>query len=56
MIIAGAAEGSVGLRDHIASSFLDFSTDELVGCFFTSGEVIIGKNSSGGSVEGASRS
>ena len=54
IIIAGAAEGSVGLRDHIASSFLDFSTDEVAKCFVTSGEVITGDDSSGDGVEGMS--
>lgn len=52
MIIAGAAEGSVGLRDHIASSFWDFSTDEVADCFITSGEVRIGDDSSGDGGEG----
>lgn len=52
MIIAGAAAGSVGLRDHIASSFFDFSTDEAAGCFVTSREMM-GDDSSGDGVEGA---
>ena len=55
IIIAGAAEGSVGLRDHIASSFFDFS-DEPADCFVTSGEVMMGDKSSGDGVEGASGS
>ena len=54
IIIAGAAEGSVGLLDHIASSFLDFSADEVADCFVTSGEVMIGDDSSGVGVEGTS--
>ena len=49
MIIAGAAEGSVGLRDHMASSFLDFSTGKVA-----SGEGMMGDDSSGDGVEGAS--
>ena len=41
--MAGATEGSVGLRDHIANSFLDFSTDEAADRFVTSGEVMMGE-------------
>lgn len=37
MIIAGADDGSVGLRDHIANSFLVFSADEIADCLVTSG-------------------
>lgn len=48
MIIAGADEGSVGLRDHIANSFLDFSADEIADCLVTSGEVIMGEGCCGG--------
>lgn len=33
MIIAGAADGSLGLRDHMANSFLDFSADEAADRF-----------------------
>jgi len=54
MIIAGAAEGSVGLRDHIANSFLDFSTGKVADCFVTSGEVMMGDDSSGDGVKSAS--
>jgi len=54
MIIAGAAEGSVGLLDHIANSFLDFSTGKVADCFVTSGEVMMGDDSSGDGAEGAS--
>lgn len=54
MIIAGAAEGSFGLRDHIATSFLVFSTGKFAGCFVISGEVMIGDGSSGGDIEGTS--
>lgn len=51
MIIAGAVEGSVGLRDHIANSFLDFSTVKVADCFVTNGEVRMGENSSDDGVE-----
>ena len=54
IIIAGAAEGSVGLRDHMASSFLDVSADEAADCFVTSGEVMTGDDSSGDGAEGTS--
>ena len=54
MIIAGAAEGSVGLRDHIANSFLDFSAGEVPDCFAASGKVIMGGASSGDDVEDTS--
>lgn len=54
MIIAGATKGFVGLRDHIANSFLDFSTDRAADCFVTSGEVMMGDDSSGDGVEGTS--
>ena len=54
MIIAGAAEGSVGLRDHTATSFLDFSTGEVVDCFVTSGKTMIGDDPSDEGVEGTS--
>lgn len=47
MIIAGAAEGSVGLRDHIANSFLDASAGKIADCFITRGEVTMGDDSSG---------
>ena len=47
MIIAGADEGSVGLRDHIANSFLDFSADEIADCLVTSREVKMGDDCCG---------
>ena len=43
MIMAGADDGFVGLRDHIANSFLDCSTDETAECFVTRGEMITGE-------------
>lgn len=52
MIIAGAADGSVGLRDHIANSCLDFSTDEIADRFVTSGEVMMGDACLDDGVEG----
>ena len=42
MIIAGATEGSVGLRDHTANSFFGFSADCAADSFITSGEVVMG--------------
>jgi hypothetical protein len=54
MIIAGAADGSVGLRDHMANSFFDFSADETAERFVTSGEVITGETCSNDGVEGTS--
>ena len=54
MMIAGAVEGSVGLRDHMASSCLDFSTGRVAGCFTAGGEVIMGDDSSGDGAGGTS--
>lgn len=54
MIIAGAADGSVGLRDHMANSFLYFSADEAADRFVTSGEVMMGDARSDDGVEGTS--
>lgn len=52
--MAGAADGSVGLRDHMANSFLEFSRDEAADCFGTSGEVRMGDARSDDGVEGTS--
>ena len=54
MMIAGAVEGSVGLRDHMASSCLDFSTGRVADCFTAGGEVMIGDDSSGDDAGGTS--
>lgn len=52
MIIAGATDGSVGLRDHMANSFLPFSADEVAVRFITSREVVMGDAPSNDGVEG----